>query len=200
VTEPFLAAANRCEQQPTVAAAYAALVAAVDELDFWCADGDCSPVLRDRVAAAGADLAGYARSAAQPVTLPSLAAVENAAAALAAQNGSAAILAGVADLGDAVYALSGELCQVTQHRATARFSPYIDAILLGAMASFSLDVTNHGSLATTYAVTVTGLPGGAVQQQVSLAPGATPACPSPRRPPAWASTTWPRRSRRWRRA
>jgi transglutaminase-like putative cysteine protease len=177
VAEPFLAAANRCEQNPTVAAAFAALVAAVDELDYWCAEGDCSPVLRDRVAAAGADLASYARSAAQPVMLPSVAVVENAAAALASQSGSAAILAGVADLGDAVHALSGELCQVTQHRAAARFTPYIDAILLGGTASFSLDVTNHGSLATTYAVTVTGLPGGAVQQQVTLAPGATTSLP-----------------------
>jgi uncharacterized membrane protein len=176
-SEPFLAAANRCEQGATVAAAYAVLIAAVDELAYWCEQGNCSPALRDRVVAAAGSLASYARSAAQPVNLPALAAVENAAATLATQNGSAAILAGVEDLGATVYALSGELCQVTDHRARARFTPYVNAILLGGTANFSLDVTNQGNIATTYAVTVTGLPGGAVQQNLTIDPGATTSLP-----------------------
>ena len=45
----FLAAADRCTQTPTVAAAFSALVTAVDELAYWCEAGDCPPVLRDRV-------------------------------------------------------------------------------------------------------------------------------------------------------
>ena len=114
--------------------------------------------------------------------MPALNGVESATAQLAAQTGSTDILNATAVLGTAVYALSGELCQVEQHRVSARFTPYVNAMLLGGTANFSLDVTNRGSLATTYAITVTGLPGGALFQNATIAPGATislPLAPAP---------------------
>jgi hypothetical protein len=132
--------------------------------------------------AAGQALAGYAAGAAQPTVLPALSALQAALADLAGQSNNAGILAAVADLGSAAYALSGESCQVEQHRAAGRFTPYVQAILLGDAASFSLDVLNQGSIATTYAITVTGLPGGDLLFNPTIAPGATtslPVAPTP---------------------
>ena len=50
------------------------------------------------------------------------------------------------------------MCEISQHRVDGRFTPYVDAILLGDAANFTLDVTNLGTLTTTYNITVTGFP------------------------------------------
>jgi hypothetical protein len=74
-SEPFLNAANRCELSPMVDAALLSLLPAVGELVYWCDQGDCSPVLRDRVVTAGEALVAYASSAVQPISLPAQAPV-----------------------------------------------------------------------------------------------------------------------------
>jgi uncharacterized membrane protein/PKD repeat protein len=172
-SEPFLNAANRCELTPTVDAALLSLLAAVGELVYWCDQGDCPPVLRNRVVTAGEAVVAYATSAVRPISLPTLAPVESALSDLAGQSSDSAILAAVASLGAAVYELSGELCQVEGRRASARFTPYVEAILLGEMASFYLAVTNQGRLATTYDITVSGAPGGDLTFDETIAPGET---------------------------
>jgi hypothetical protein len=179
-SEPFLAAANRCEQGATVAAAYRSADRGRGRAGLLVrTEGNCSPALRDRVVAAAADVgqlctqrgaAGesaqrWPRSRMQPPPSPR-------------QNGSAAILAGVEDLGDdSLRTQRRTLPGDSIIAPAARFTPYVNAILLGATANFSLDVTNQGNIATTYAVTVTGLPGGAVQQNLTIDPGATTSLP-----------------------
>ncbi|MBI1297674.1 hypothetical protein GC175_22280 [bacterium] len=167
------AAADRCTVNDTLGAALSALAETVVELEYWCETGDCPLPLRDQVATAGQNVVTYARSAAQPVTLPSLAGVESASTAVGAATGDDDILAAVGVLAAAVDVLSGELCQVTDHLARARFTPYVDAVLMGDTATFSLDVTNQGAVTTTYAIAVTGLPGADLTFDESIAPGVT---------------------------
>ncbi|MBI1297675.1 DUF11 domain-containing protein, partial [bacterium] len=171
--EAFLAAQNRCELPATLAAAIRATALAVDELAYWCEEGDCPLVLRDRVVDAATDVRSFARSSAAPFALPTLTQLDSAIAALDSATGDEAILAAVSVLGATIYDLTGEACQVTAHRARARFSPYTEAVLLGQTAGFSLDVTNQGTVTTTYAVTVTGLPGADLTFNETLAPGET---------------------------
>ena len=182
--EPILNAASVCELPSAVEDAFLSLASAVDELSYWCEQGDCPVPFRDGVVTAGESLVTYAnaRIAAQPTTLPALNDVETALADLAAQTGDVEILDGVADLGAALQPLGLQLCEVEQHRVDARFVPYVDAILSGETADFSLDVTNHGTLTTTYAITVTGLPGSDLVFNESIGPGTTlnlPITPTP---------------------
>ncbi|MBI1299963.1 DUF11 domain-containing protein, partial [bacterium] len=173
----FLAAQNRCELPATFDAALRATALAVDELSFWCDQGDCPLVLRDRVVDAAENVRSFAASSAAPVTLPTLTVVDSAIDDLAVAVGDEAILAAVTALGATIYDLTGEACQVTAHRAHARFSPYTEAVLIGQTAGFSLDVTNQGTVTTTYAVTVTGLPGADLTFNEPLAPGETRTLP-----------------------
>jgi hypothetical protein len=168
-----VAAADRCDLPSAYHSSLLSLAVAIDELAYWCEVGDCPLVLRDRVVSAGESVADYAASAASPFDLPSLPALSTALTSLSTQTGDDAIVAGVTSLGAAVYNLSGDSCQVEQHGFTGRFTPYVQAILLGDTAHFSLTVTNEGSLATTYAITVTGLPGGDQIFHETINPGAT---------------------------
>ncbi|MBX3060768.1 MAG: VCBS repeat-containing protein, partial [Anaerolineae bacterium] len=178
----LFAAADSCTLNDSLGAGLEALATAVVELEQWCSLGNCPLPLRDRAAAAGQTVIGQARTAAQPMTLPALADVETAVTTLSTATGNSNILAAIADLSTAVTTLSGNLCQVEQHRVDGRFTPYVQAILLGDSASFNLDVHNQGTLTTTYAITITGLPGGDLLFNQTIPPGATanlPVAPTP---------------------
>ena len=172
-SQRLFVAANSCTLNDSLEASLAALALAVVELEQWCGAGDCPLPLRDQAAAAGQSVVSTAAAAASPIALPALPAVETAVDALAAAAADNDILTAVADLSVAIESLSGNLCTVAQHRVDGRFTPYVEAILLGDSAGFSLDVTNLGTLTTTYAITVTGLPGGDLFFDETLAPGET---------------------------
>ena len=92
------------------------------------------------------------------------------ASALASASGNAAISAALQDLSDSAAALGVAVCQSAEHQPAAQFTPSIDAVLLGSNATYTLTVTNQGSVATTYAVTTT-LPTGPDYDSLSLDPG-----------------------------
>jgi hypothetical protein len=171
-------AANSCPVTPSLGAALNALGTAVTELQTWCALGDCPLPLRDAAVSAGQSVVSYANTAANPTTLPALADVSSAVAHLASQTSNANIATAITDLATAVTSLSGELCEVEAHRTSGRFTPYVAAILLGETADFSLDVTNHGSLQTSYAITVSGLPSGDVTFNPTVPAGGTASLPA----------------------
>jgi hypothetical protein len=132
--------------------------------------------------AAGQLVVSGANVAASPTVLPALSGVETAVSTLATAANNSDILAAVSDLSLAIESLSGNLCQVEQRRVNGRFTPYVQAILLGDSASFSLDVTNQGTLTTSYAITLTGLPDGDLFYNETIPPGATtsvPVAPAP---------------------
>ncbi|NHZ72234.1 MAG: hypothetical protein GWP17_04005 [Aquificales bacterium] len=70
-----------------------------------------------------------------------------------------------------------QLCDLEEHQPSARFTPYVDAILLGDSTNLTLDVSNDGTLATTYAITVTGLPSGDSFFNEAINPGTTVTLP-----------------------
>ena len=179
----LFAAANSCTINDSLGASLAALALAAVELEQWCSLGDCPLPLRDQAAAAGQAVVSGANGAVSPIVLPALAGVETAVAALSTAANDNDILTAVSDLSLAIASLSGNLCQVEQHRVNGRFTPYVQAILLGDSASFSLDVTNQGTLTTTYNITITGLsPAPPLLFSPTIPPGATvnlPVAPAP---------------------
>lgn len=184
VSGALFEAALACPFNASLSASLEALALAVVELEYWCGVGDCPLPLRNQIVAAGQSVISYARSAVQPVSLPALAGVESAVADLASLEGNEAILAGVAGLANPIIGLSGNLCDVANHRAQARFTPYIEAILVGDTATYNLAVTNQGSLTTTYAITVAGLPGAPLIFSESIPAGGTINLPVTTTPPA----------------
>jgi uncharacterized membrane protein len=178
----LFAAANSCTLNDSLGAKLKALALAVVELEYWCSVGDCPLPLRDGAAAAGQLVVSGANVAASPTVLLALSGVETAVSTLATAANNSDILTAVSDLSLAIESLSGNLCQVEQRRVNGRFTPYVQAILLGDSASFSLDVTNQGTLTTSYAITLTGLPDGDLFYNETIPPGATtsvPVAPAP---------------------
>jgi hypothetical protein len=178
----LFAAANSCTLNNSLGASLEALAVAVVELEYWCSVGNCPLQLRDRAAAAGQLVVSGANTAASPVVLPALIGVQTAVSDLSTAANNPDTLTAISNLSFAIETLSGNLCELEQHRVSGRFTPYVQAILLGDSAGFSLDVTNQGTLSTSYAITVTGLPDGDLFFNQTIAPGATasvPVAPTP---------------------
>lgn len=167
-------AANACtlDSVPLQSALQTLALDAV-ELEYWCDVGDCPLPLRDRVVDAAMSTAAYADSATYSNPLTTTDPLRDAAANLALQTEDEDILSALADVSAAVSALSSDLCEVEEHRVDALFNPYVAAILLGETADFNLAITNKGTLTTTYAITITGLPDGDLLFNESIDPGAT---------------------------
>ncbi|MCB8986976.1 MAG: VCBS repeat-containing protein [Ardenticatenaceae bacterium] len=173
-TLPIYQAASCSLGSEALAAAIGGLAVAVEALADSCSAGACDLGLRDDVVAAAQNVAVYAQAASP---LVDTAVLENVAADLATQTDDAAIEASLTALAGAMGDLGGALCQVEQHGVTARFTPIIAAALVGETAVFDLSLTNDGTLATSYAITVTGLPGGEQTFNESIAPGGTAVVP-----------------------
>jgi len=147
------------------------------QLEYWCEQGDCPLVLRDNIVTAAENAALYADTLSFGSGLSTTDSVRTAATNLAAQVTNVDILAALADVSTAVSNLHTDLCEVEEHRVSAAFTPYLDAVLLGDSTSFTLDVTNLGTITTTYAITVTGVPGGEQLFTSTINPGQTTSLP-----------------------
>ncbi|MCB0245189.1 MAG: hypothetical protein KDI12_17390, partial [Anaerolineae bacterium] len=156
-----------CTDDSALAAAFTSLAGAASELEASCDGGTCSNALRDSAVSAAGTLVSLVNANWPAV---STAAVVADASALASASGTAAIGAALQDLGDSAAALGVAVCQSAEHQPAAQFTPSIDAVLLGGSATYTLTVTNEGSVATTYAVTTT-LPTGPDYDSLSLDPG-----------------------------
>lgn len=169
-TAPIFAAALGClADEQALAAALNALALAMADLEESCAEG-CAAPLRDRVVVAAASAANYGRFL-SPLgqTYTGLSA---AAAHLAAQSDDADILAALPGITSAVSEMETELCAILAHQPAVRLTPWLDAALPGQTVNYNLQLTNRGSLATSYAVTVT-LPNETQTFQQTIEPGAT---------------------------
>ncbi len=172
LTGPIFGASESCTVgSDALSAAFESLAFAVSDLENSCNAGSCNLDLRDTAVTAANNAANYARLASPFVS--EYANLETIAADLAGHTDDADIMADLTAMSTAVTVLSAELCVIEEHAPSAKFTPYVDAILLGDSVGFSLDVTNEGTIATTYAITVTGLPGGSQFFNETIAPGAT---------------------------
>jgi hypothetical protein len=181
LTLPIYQAASCSLDSDALAAAITGLALAVEELTASCSSGDCDLALRDAVVAAAQNVAVYAQAASP---LADTAALETIADDLATQTDRPGHRSQPEALAAAMGDLGGALCSIEQHGVRARFTPYVAAALLGDTAVFDLALTNEGTLATTYAITVTGLPGGDLTFDETINPGATAVVPVNTTPPA----------------
>ncbi|MBP6471172.1 MAG: VCBS repeat-containing protein [Chloroflexi bacterium] len=174
-TQPIYQAAACRLGSDALAAAITGLAVAVDELANSCSAATCDLALRDAAVAAAQNVIVYTQAASSLVTATT--AVSTIAADLSTQTGDAAIEASLSALAGSMGDLGDELCQIEQHGVSVRFSPFVAAALVGETAVFDLSITNDGTIATSYAITVTGLSGGDQTFNESIAPGATAVVP-----------------------
>ncbi|MCL4266411.1 MAG: VCBS repeat-containing protein [Anaerolineae bacterium] len=180
-----IAEAATCDLGETaLPAALQSLALAADELEVSCEAGSCSVYAKDQTIAALGSVAHYAEVASPLITVvPDLEAI---GADLTAHTDPADVLADLDNLAAVANQLGLELCAIEAHLPDARFSPYLDAVLLGDTATLTLTVQNLGNLATTYAVTVT-TPTGDQTFSPSLDPGDTAVLPINTSPAALGS-------------
>ncbi|MEI2691379.1 MAG: transglutaminase domain-containing protein [Anaerolineae bacterium] len=164
------AAAQVCDAAGATSAAMQTLAYALANLEGSCAGGSCDLRLRDAAVDAANSAASYATlyypladSAGDLTTL---------AAALAGHTAPAQIADDIVDLGDALAALGGQVCEISQHLPSIRWRPNFNAGLPGQPVAYTLELTNRGTVATSYAVTLT-LPGGVSNLNPTVAAGAT---------------------------
>ncbi len=182
VIGPIFAAAQCTLGSAALPESINALGVAVIQLRQWCDTGECPIQLRDNVVAAAQSVAAYAASASN-MQVNAGADVLAAASVLSTHIDPADINSDLQDLSDAVALLGSEICEIEEHMPEVRFNPYVDAILLGDTANFSLELTNRGTVTTTYIVTTT-TPTNSQTFNPVVDPGATVTLPASTTPPA----------------
>ena len=175
ITEPvFIAsdsAANVCTLgEPGLSAALDSLALAMVHLEASCLNGDCNLSLRDQTVNAAYTVALYAGGISTGITEDD--ALVTFADDLASHTENADILADLQNLSDAVVALDGEVCAWSETKPDLTWTPYYNAALVSQPATYTLGLTNEGSLATTYNLTVT-LPSGVQTFSPTVNPGET---------------------------
>ncbi|CAG0927925.1 hypothetical protein TFLX_00702 [Thermoflexales bacterium] len=157
--------------EPNLSALLTTLAVALANLESSCDSGACDLNQRDQAVRAAQDTASYASSLSPVITADD--ALLQAANVMAAhtsvvdlQNDMAALRAAVAPL------LKDQVCEVGEHLPSLRWSTGYSAALINQPRDYALELTNRGTLSTTYAVTVT-LPNGSQSFNISLNPGAT---------------------------
>ncbi|GIK54769.1 MAG: hypothetical protein HND44_04885 [Chloroflexi bacterium] len=171
LTGPVYEAADSCNLgSDSLSSALQSLALAMSRLEASCEDGSCDLAQRDATVTAGQSVVSYAR--ATSTLLTAVDDIETAVTTLSTHTTPTDILADLGDISTAVSMMSDELCAIEAYRPDARFTPYLDAILLGDTATLTLTVQNLGNLAATYAVTVT-TPTGDQTFSPSLNPGDT---------------------------
>lgn len=110
-----------------------------------------------------------------PFLAPFADALTRAKTALAGAMTAAAVQAAVHDLGDALDTLADVLSDEAKHRFTIGLTPDRGVILPGSPTTFNVVLQNNGTQATTYHLSVVGLPQGVTasfsQTSVTLQPG-----------------------------
>ena len=155
----IFAAANSCilpngaALPPTIES----LAYATVDLEASCLAGDCSLYLRDQVVVAIDEVADLADLLADGLTaVPTL---HTLADDLATHTINPDIQADIVALGNAIATLDGEICEISEHAVTAQWTPSVDAALANQPITYTLDVSNIGTVTTTYAITL-DLPAG----------------------------------------
>ena len=151
---PIFDAANSCTLvngdalPPTIEA----LAYATVDLEASCLAGDCSLYLRDQVVVAIDEVADVADLLNGGLTaVPTLRALADD---LATHTTNPDIQADIVALSNALATLDGEICEIAEHSVTARWTPSVDAALANQPITYTLDVSNIGTVTTTYAITL----------------------------------------------
>jgi uncharacterized membrane protein len=154
--------------EPALSAAVETLALAVLKLQASCAAGSCSLALRDAAVDAAESVALYAGLTSPLITADTT--LQSLAATLSSHTSNADIEADLVAISGAVEDLGGQVCELSEHLPALRWMPSYGAALPGQVTTYTLELTNQGSLTTTYALTV-ALPAGNQVFSTTLAPG-----------------------------
>ena len=175
LTEPVFTAGEQFENvctlgEPGLSAAAESLAFAMVQLENSCNAGACDNFLQGRVVGAVETLASYAGAISSLISADVT--LNNLAVTLDGRTDDADILADLAGISIAVADLEGEVCELSEHLPDLTWTPAYDAVLPGGVMTYTLDLTNRGSVTTTYTLTV-DLPTGTQVQTPTVNPGAT---------------------------
>ncbi len=170
---PIFAATNQTRSsctlgEPGLSAALENLALALSDLEIGCEAGSCSLATRDQVVTALPGVVTYAAPVSPLLTADTT--LQTIAATMAAHSSAPDLEADITAISTAVANLAHEVCELSEHQPDVRFTPYLDAVLLGDTATFTLTVTNEGTLTSTYAVSAT-TPTGIQNFNTTLVPG-----------------------------
>ncbi len=156
--------------EPGLSATVETLASLINELEASCDSGSCSLSVRDEVVDALNSVAAFADVSPLITADDTLATI---AIDLAGHSDDIDIQADIVAISSAVATLETEVCELTEHTPTVKWLPAYNAGLVSQPVSYTLEVTNQGTVTTTYAVTVS-LPSGTTTYNVTdLAPGET---------------------------
>ncbi len=175
LTEPVFTAGEQFETEctlgePGLSAATESLAFSMVQLENACNAGDCNLFLRDQVVVAVETLASY--SAAISPLISEDTNLNNLASTLAGRTDDADILSDLAAISITVADLEDEVCELSEHLPDLTWTPAYNAVLPGGVMTYTLDLTNRGSVNTTYTLTV-DLPSGSQVQTPTVNAGAT---------------------------
>ena len=157
--------------EPLLSATLTTLAVAMANLEASCDAGTCDVGQRDQAVLAARDAANYAGSFSPLITADE--SLLQAANSLATHINPTDVETDLAAIRDAVSPLlADQMCALSEHLPSLRWSTGYSAALINQPRDTVLELTNLGTLSTTYAVTVT-LPNGPQSFNVLLNPGAT---------------------------
>jgi transglutaminase-like putative cysteine protease len=166
-------AAEACSvpANPTWNDALESLAMATVDLEATCATGNCALYQRDQVVATAEDVASRAALIA-PALDSAIAPLQATIAALATHETASDIEIDMANLATAVTDLSTAVCEIAEHSVTARWTPSVSAALAGETVTPTLEVSNQGTVETSYVLTLT-LPTGQTSLNETIPAGET---------------------------
>ncbi|MFN8595366.1 MAG: transglutaminase domain-containing protein, partial [Anaerolineae bacterium] len=157
--------------EPRLSATLTTLAVAMANLEASCDAGTCDEGQRGQAVQAAHDAANYAGSFSPLVTADE--ALLQAANSLLTHTMPANVETDLAAMRDAIAPLlADQLCALSEHMPSLRWSTGYSAALIGHSRDTVLEVKNLGTLTTTYAITVS-LPSGSQSFNVPINPGAT---------------------------
>ena len=158
-----------CSADATLVAYFDAVASTVSALEGACNGGSCNSAQRDDVVSSVDSLASYINAEFPAVDTS---AATDAAATLALANTVPDNLAAIPAVATAVSDLAAPVCAIAEQKPSLAWSTSYDAALTGASKTYTVTLTNVGTLQATYALTVT-TPSGDTTDTPTLAAGAS---------------------------
>ncbi len=169
-TADHVAAACRLGE-PVLSAALKTLAVAIANLEATCDSGSCDLGQRDQAVEAAQEVARISGDLSNLVNADL--ALSQAATSMASHTNQADLQADMQAMSEAISPdLENQVCELSEHQPSLRWIPGYSAALPGQLVDYTLELTNLGSLQTTYAVSVT-LPSGLQTFNATLDPGET---------------------------
>jgi uncharacterized membrane protein len=157
--------------EPNLSASLTTMAIAMANLEQSCDSGACDLNQRDQVVRAAQDAASFASSLSSVITADD--ALLQAANTMATHATAIDLQTDMAAIRDVVSPLlKDQVCAVSEHIPSLRWSTGYSAALINQVRDYVLELTNRGTLSTTYAVTVS-LPTGTQTFNADLDPGVT---------------------------